>query len=140
MPDKVWKRVQNLKRQAWDVRYKAVWALGEIKHESAVEPLIQALKDKNKDVRESATWALDRIVESLEEKRVEGKKLTPEGEKLLKVLALVKPHFTKDQEGRITESWEVQARALEAAYNNEIDEKNARLYVKQLRAMKGNLK
>ncbi len=134
--------IQALKDENWDVRERAAKALGEIKHENAVKPLTKALlKDKDPDVKESAAWALFTIARSLTEKQEKGKKITPEGEKLLKTIALFKtllvPHFREDESGHF------KARALHAAYNSkegEIDESNARLFIKQLRAHEGNLK
>ncbi|NYZ78408.1 HEAT repeat domain-containing protein [Candidatus Micrarchaeota archaeon] len=167
MPNEVWKHVQYLKHEDFNVRRNTAYALGEIKHESAVpfliqtilkdknqfvrgcaaealgeikhenavKPLIQTiLKDENQFAREKAAEALDKIIESLEEKQEQEEKLTPEGEKLLKAIALVKPHFLKDEYA------DVKARALHAAYNGEIDDTTARLLVKQLRAHEGNLK
>ncbi len=223
MPDKVWEQVQNLKSGERHVREYGAWALGELKHESAVEPLaealkdpswilrsgavialgkikhenavsalIQALKDKNGDVRARAAEALGEIghasavphlIKALKDEKgdvrrdaaealgkikhksaelaltqvlledkedyvrwkaddalrkiacaPEKQRLTPEGEKLSKAHALVKPHFLKNEDINVI------AQALQAAYNGEIDEENARLTVKQLRAHKGHLK
>ncbi|MBK5189981.1 MAG: HEAT repeat domain-containing protein [Methanosarcinales archaeon] len=52
--------MQALKDEHWDVRRKAVWALGNM-GEIAVEPLMQALKDEHWDVRRKAAWALGNI-------------------------------------------------------------------------------
>ncbi len=127
--------IEALKDEDRGVRGYAVEALGEIKHESAVEPLTQTiLKDENENVRGKAVEALDKNVDSLEEKQEQGKKLTPEGKKVLNAIKLVKPYFRKD------EYVEVKARALQDAYKGKIDENNVRLHIKILRAMKGNLK
>ncbi|NYZ77816.1 HEAT repeat domain-containing protein, partial [Candidatus Micrarchaeota archaeon] len=101
--------IQALKDEHWGVRERAAKALGEIKHESAIEPLTQALKDENWGARKKAAEALFKIIESLEEKQEQGKKLTPEGEKLLKAISLVKPHFQPK------ESEDVKVRVLHAA-------------------------
>ncbi len=125
--------IQALKDENLHVRFRAVEALGRIKHESAVKPLTKALKDKSWEVRRQAASSLFEIAEALEKLRKE--ELTPEGQKLLKAIKLVKPHFQENEDSG------VKARALQAAYNGKInEEKQARLYVKELRAHKGHLK
>ncbi|NYZ78316.1 HEAT repeat domain-containing protein [Candidatus Micrarchaeota archaeon] len=128
--------IQTLKHKNRDVRSSAAIALGEIKRESAVEPLAEALKDKDEWVRKTAVRALEKIGGALEKKREQEEKLTPEGEKLLKALELL----SEKAQFQTNEDADVQALALHAAYTGEIDEKNARLFIKQLRAHKGNLK
>ncbi|MGQ9722273.1 MAG: HEAT repeat domain-containing protein [Candidatus Jordarchaeum sp.] len=48
-------------REKGEIRYKAVWALGEIADPSVVEPLVTALKDPDWRVQKRAGWALRRI-------------------------------------------------------------------------------
>ncbi|NYZ78409.1 HEAT repeat domain-containing protein [Candidatus Micrarchaeota archaeon] len=126
-----------LKEKDPKVREVAAMALGLLKHESAIEPLIQALKEDDIEVKKAAFQTLLKIGAVLEKKAGEGSKLMPEGEKLLKAITLVKPHF------RPNETDKIKTLALHAFYNDkkgEINEKNARLYVKQLRAHEGHLK
>ncbi|NYZ77930.1 hypothetical protein H0N96_00830, partial [Candidatus Micrarchaeota archaeon] len=87
------------------------------------------LEDKEDYVRWKADDALRKIACAQKKQQ-----LTPEGEKLSKAHALVKPHFLKNEDINVI------AQALQAALTGEINEENARLYIKQLRAHEGNLK
>lgn len=50
-----------LKDQEYDLRYRAIEALGEIKDNRAVEPLIAVRKDKNSSVRKDVAEALEKL-------------------------------------------------------------------------------
>ncbi len=59
---KVEQLLQDLKKGKDEiVRSSAAGALGQLKAEKAVEPLIQALKDSHVYVRHGAAWALGEI-------------------------------------------------------------------------------
>jgi len=91
--------------------------------------LLAALDER---VREADIGFLVRVFRS-----VAGEKPVPTeapGSTRAKALKLVAPHFTPQ------EDLEVVRQAISAALSGEITEKNARLYVKQLRALKGKLK
>ena len=53
--------IEALKDKNSDVRWRAAFALGEIKDARAVEPLIEALKDEDKYFQSVAADALGRI-------------------------------------------------------------------------------
>jgi len=119
--------VQALQRdKVPNVRWSAAWALGKIGHESAIPHLVKAFQDQNESVRTNATWAFEQIGHSLKGKTVKGKEA--------KALQLVGPLFHKMEE--LT----TMRKAYEAALEGRVTEKNARLFVKELRAVKGNLK
>ena len=50
-----------LKDSDADVRRQAAWALGRIRSEQSIDPLIAALRDTDQDVRKQVIWALGRI-------------------------------------------------------------------------------
>ena len=107
-------------------RMGAAWALGKTGHESAVPLLARALKDKERDVRTDAALSLLRIGRAIQEKPVEGSEA--------KALQVIFPHIREGDE------LEVIAKALEYAFKGKITGENAKLTVKQLRALKGKLK
>jgi len=51
----------------WFVRLRAVVALGSMRHQGRVRPLIRALCDRNRYVRQRAAWALARLGPQLED-------------------------------------------------------------------------
>jgi len=53
--------IEALKDEDSNVRWRTVYALGEIGDGRAAEPIIEALKDKNSDVRWQAAEALEKI-------------------------------------------------------------------------------
>lgn len=53
--------VSALKDTKDEVRYKAAYALGNIRNPAAVQPLTDALQDKNEEVRYQAVFALGKI-------------------------------------------------------------------------------
>ena len=53
--------IEALKDKDWNVRRAAVVALGEIKDNQTVEPLIGALNDSNSEVRKTASYELGEI-------------------------------------------------------------------------------
>lgn len=61
MPEDVWKQVRKLKNKKWLERWSAVYALGQLKNETAIPYLTKALKDENKDIRWHAVEALGEI-------------------------------------------------------------------------------
>ena len=109
-----------------NVRWSAAWALGKIGHESAIPHLVKAFQDRHESVRTNATWAFEQISRSLKGKTVKGKEA--------KALQLVGPHFHE------LEELTTMRKAYEAALEGKVTEKNARLFVKQLRAVKGKVK
>ena len=110
----------------YGMKAMAAWALGEFEELSAIPQLGQALQEKNWDVSTNAASALVKIGKGLQGKTVE--------EKDAKALQLVAKHLQPDE-------WRIIAKkALLAALAGKINEQNARLYIKQLRAMKGNVK
>ena len=108
------------------VREYAAGSLGQIGHPSAIPPLSDALHDENEEVRGYAALALGKISRSLKGKTVEGKEA--------QALQLVAAHFRQNEEV------ETIQKAFEAALKGKVTKENARLYIKQLRAMKGSLK
>jgi len=108
------------------VRLNTAWALGKIGHASAVPPLAKALQDSDHDVRWRAVWALVKIGQSLQDQAVKGKEA--------KALQLVAPYLHQDEEP------ELVRKAYTAALEGKVTPANIRLYLKQLRALKGKLK
>lgn len=54
--------IAALKDENKNVRYEIAWALGEIRDQRAMKPLITILqKDKDADVRRTAAWAVGRV-------------------------------------------------------------------------------
>jgi len=117
---------RTLKDKTNSVRVSTVEALGTIEHEAVLPHLAQALQDKNEVVRIVTVETLEKIARRLQGKNVESKEA--------RALQFVVPYF------RENEHWQVFQKAFQAALKGKITEKNARLYLKQLRAMKGNLK
>jgi len=115
-----------LKDPDTDIRWSAIQALSRIRGGPALPGLAQALGDKEKKVREDAAIALFHIVETptTDEK----------GHEIRKTLLLVHPHLHEK------EDWGVVRQAYLAAIKGTVTKNNARLYVKQLRAVKGKLK
>ncbi|MCX6767874.1 MAG: HEAT repeat domain-containing protein [Candidatus Micrarchaeota archaeon] len=130
MPKNVWRRVQDLEYHDWMVRQGAADALGKIRHESAIPRLIKALEDKDRNVGKEVVQALYSTGGKLKEKKVEDL----HAKALLQALKLIQPHF------RENETPDVLEKALKAALDKKITEKNAKLYVKQLRALGRHLK
>lgn len=65
------KALINVLGEKGEIRYKAVWALGEMREPTAVETLTRFLKDPDWRVQKKAAWALKRI-KGEEEKREVG--------------------------------------------------------------------
>jgi len=103
----------------------AAEALGTLKDVSAVPPLVEALQNDS-PVRWYAADALISIGRAIQGKPVKGKEA--------KALQLVAPHLRENEEA------ETIRKAYQAAFEGKVTKENARLYVKQLRAMKGSLK
>jgi len=110
----------------WNVRGSAATALANIAHPNAILPLVQALQDKQEPVRSHAIFALGKIGRKMQGLEVEGKEA--------KALQLVGKHFQPNEELGVIRN------AYQAAFEGKITEKNAGLYVKQLRALKGKVK
>ena len=108
------------------VRRKTVAALGEIGHESVVPPLAKALQDQDWHTRLAAAKALRGIGRMIQDKPVEGREA--------KALQMVAEHFHE------LEDPDVVHKAFQAALKGKVTKVNARLYVKQLRALQGSLK
>jgi len=120
----------------FQVRFRAAEALGYIGHPSALPHLAKVIEKRIEEksnarlmqekVQERAEWALQAILVHSARK--------PGEDKEHKALQLVQPHFRKDEEPGVI------GKAYQAAVEGKITEKNARLYLKQLRAMQGSLK
>ena len=108
------------------VRREAAEALGKIGHESAIPYLTSALQDEESSVKHNAAFALGQIGRAIQKKKVR--------EKEAKALQLVGRHFQK------SELPVVVRKAYLAALKGTITPENARLYVKQLRALHGSVK
>ncbi len=130
-PDAIRHLIKALKDKDREVKKKVTWALGEIGKSDVILPLAEVLRDKNEDsrVKEMAAEALGKIVKKLKE--VPPKEDEPEEAKALR---LVGKYFVENEDANVVK------KAFEAAMKKEIDEKNAAIYVKELRALKGNLK
>jgi len=107
-------------------RQQAIIALGQIGHPKAIPELVGELQKKWKEDREHVSMALQNIGENIQNKKVSGKEA--------KALQFVSPYFLEEEHPNVV------LKAYEAALHNKIDPRNVRLYVKQLRAVKGNLK
>jgi len=109
-----------------EIRYNVASTLSKIEHPDAIPPLIEALEDSGEFIREQAIKGL------LELGKKEGNQ--PPKDERQKALQLVCKYFREKEEPHIVQ------KAYRAALKGKVTEKNARLYIKQLRAMKGNLK
>ena len=109
-----------------DVRWQVVEALVRIGHVSVVPHLAKALQDENDRIGGRAAEALGKIGLSIQGKRVEGKEA--------KALQMVAEYFHESEDPKIIH------KAYLAALKGKVTAKNARLYVKQLRAMQGSVK
>jgi len=125
-PAEVRKQVEKLKHLKWNTKMSATRALGAIGREIAVSHLARALQDMNLGVRLNVAAAFGEIGRSFQGKEVNRKEA--------RALQLVAEHFHEREEP------EVLLKAYRAALKGKVTEKNARLYVKQLRAMRGSLK
>ena len=119
------------------VKASACWALGELRDPAVIPLLIWRVKERPEvagkrtglwypDVRDAAAEALYKIVEK-------GKTRNRVDENVKKLL-LVHGHV------RPRDPPQVKAHAYLDAFENRVSEKNARLYLKQLRALEGSLK
>jgi len=117
---------ERLSSESRSTRFMAADTLAKIKHPSAIPHLAALLNDRFEDVRIVAGKALVKIGEELEGKKAEGK--------AAEALQLVGKHFRPNDGPRVIR------KAYHAAYKRKIVPENARLYVKQLRAMEGRLK
>jgi len=141
-----------------DVRLIAAGALGKIKHKTVVTPLAKVLLDnefkvgiaaagalgnagpraiphlvkilgpphQHFELRAATVRALRKISHALQTETARTKEA--------KALQLVGPYFHEDEHPQVAR------KAYEAALAGKITPANARLYIKQLRAVKGNLK
>ena len=108
------------------VRKLSTVALGKVGHENAVHHLIKLLRDRSYVISGGAAVALVNISRSLKGKQVENKRM--------KALQFVGPYFHEREHPQVVR------RAYMAALKGKITKENARLFVKQLRAVKGSLK
>ena len=118
--------VKALQDEYSPVREEAVEALGRIGHESAVPSLVKALKDPYLSARLKAVWALGVTGRSIQGKKVKSKEA--------KALQLVGAYF------REKETPKTILKSFHAALEGKVTKENARLYVKQLRALEGSVK
>jgi len=146
-----------LQDSAEGVRVNVAWALGEIKHESAVPYLAKALRHPNSSVRFYAAktlWGIGHectiphLAKALQDKDTNVRLLaanalvnigrTVRGNKVesnaAKALQLVWPLFRENEEPFVIH------KAYQAALKGKVTKENARLYVKQLRALTGKVK
>ena len=117
--------VKALDDEHWSVSKKAMRVLGKA-NARAIPYLAKALKNKDKGTVSLAAIALGTLGQNLQGEHIKGKEA--------KAIQLVGQYFHKDEEPSVI------LKAYEAALNGKVTEKNARLYVKQLRAVKGSLK
>jgi len=110
----------------WEVMMHAAEALGKIGHESAIPYLVKALKAPEQAMRGTTADSLVKIGWNIQKKEVKGKEA--------KALQLMGAYFHEEEEA------ETIRKAYETALAGKVTKKNARLYVKQLRAVKGKLK
>ena len=108
----------------WAVRRQAEATLWTIQHEGVVPHLTKALQDPQ--LRRTAADALLVLGRALQGKEVRGKEA--------KALQLVAAHFHADEGPKLVE------KAYRAALKGKVTKENARLYVKQLRAVEGSVK
>jgi len=109
------------------VRDSIVQALGERGRRSSIPYLAKIMEnDRESFVRSSAAEALRKIGQSMQGQIAKSK--------TAKALQLVAPHFREKEEPKIVRQ------AYTAALAGKITPANVRLYIKQLRAVKGNLK
>ena len=112
------------------VQAGAIESFQNLKPRKAIPHLLEVMKDKK--VGKLATGPLGEIIAHHER---EGLSYPHR-----KAWRLVKPYFNKNRLGEWEEEPQVVFNAYQAALKGKITEKNARLYVKQLRALKGSLK
>ena len=117
---------ERLRDKHSNVRWHAAQALGNIGHVSGDVPLAKALQDEEPNVRKRAAVSLGMIGRAIQGKKVEGKEA--------KALQMVAEHFHEREEPAIIQ------KVLQAALKGKITKENARLYVKQLRALQGSVK
>jgi len=118
--------VHALRDREVHVRWYAVRSLGMVEHERVIPHLAKALRDKNDSVRLIAAEELGRIGRSIQGKEVKSAKA--------KTLQLVGAYFRPNEEP------ETIRQAYQAALEGKVTPANIRLYLKQLRALKGNVK
>jgi len=128
LPQKKEEIVKFLEDPKADVRAAAVFAVHKTQPaEEALPLLARALKkDRNAYVKEQAAGELIALGQELKGKEVHSRDA--------KALQLVGPHFQSRDE------WRTISKAYHAALAGKITQENARLYVKQLRALKGSVK
>ena len=107
-------------------RGDAAWALGEIGHPAAIPSLAKALQHADGETRGYAALALNNIAHSIQGIEVRGREA--------KALQLVGQYFREKEHPKVVHQ------AFQAALKGKVTKANARLYVKQLRAVKGSLK
>jgi len=124
--------IEALKDEQSEVREQAYRSLvGQIGR-PAIPALLHEIRTKKPASTAEAAAAVARLIERCE---VRGGKYPHMTE-----IQLVLPYFHRNRDGNVTEPSQLIARALHATLNNQVTEKNARLYVKQLRALQGSLK
>ena len=159
MPPHVRKHVELLKNSNWYVRVAAAEQLGGFGHPGAVPYLARSLRDEDAEVKMASVDALWKILHpsaiphlvgvirlntsgpEMKEhaakalktigRAIQGKEVERKG---AKALQLVAPHLREEDEP------ELVLKAFRAALRGKITKANARLYVKQLRALQGKLK
>jgi len=125
MPAEVREQVNLLKTMIWTTRFHAADALGNLGHPGAIPQLVEALRDEHHMVSERAAASLAKIGRSLQGKEVGGE---------AQALQLVAEHFHEREDPIVVR------KAYQAALKGKVTPVNARLFVKQLRALKGNVK
>jgi len=125
-PDAISPLVQALKDEERTVRGYAALALGEIGRIEPTHQLTHQLQDRDQFAHQSAALALGKIGRA-----IRGQKVETEEERALQ---LVGKHFHEEEDAQTVH------KAYLAALEGKITDKNAKLYIKQLRAVKGKVK
>ena len=111
---------------SWEIRRNAIASLGQHRDLRALPALTKALEDPQSLVGETAASFTYWVIRNLGKKEQENK--------IVNALSLVHSHLRAEDDAKI------MRKAYLAALKGKVTKENARLFVKQLRAVKGNVK